>query len=74
MPNRIAMKVPPQMLELAEQMAGSSDGLDLFDELPYMVYTFVSATESKLEIKIEIMSEENMFAEYKDDPELQILN
>jgi hypothetical protein len=71
---RLAMRINAELLAMAGEITGKTEGHEIFDELPYMIMTPVSVSSDKIEIKIEIMSEDQMVDEYKDDPELRIIN
>jgi hypothetical protein len=71
---RLALRINEELLGMAAELTGSTDGHDLFEGFPYMILTPESASEHKLVLKVEIMSEDSMVAEYRNDPELQIIS
>jgi hypothetical protein len=64
---RFAMRITEEILDFAESLTGARAD---FDDNLYMVITIISSTEYNLKL----MSEYEVFVEFKNDSTLQVLN
>jgi hypothetical protein len=69
MSKSFAFRVTEEYLDMVEQLVGE-DPRDVFTEIPFMVMTPITATE----FNVRLMSEEEMFEAFRDNPDLHILN
>jgi len=63
------MRLTPELLNTVEGFAGAGS-TESMNDIPFIVLTPVSNTEFNLKF----MSEDQMFAEFKDDANLQIIS
>lgn len=70
MPQRFAIRIGEEMMHAAAKIVGTEEEITVFDDIPYMIITPITATEYNLRL----MSEEEMFTEFKNDGDLQIVN